>query len=215
MALRFIEGLAADFAGREHLPLLKRPIMAVTLSFDQSSIKSSRRNPTLSAALERQGFYHAHSSSHSMTMIDSFTNEHTVCICQNEPSQHGLYFVINSRLSSQPALASFKQMDPTSASSTTTLPKTQPSIQIAANTTMNISPPASESDCLLKRESNCSFLNPVFISSVLSTRIPFQELLQKLPNSRHALGGLGFASRDQTSTYELFQTITEFARRFQ
>lgn len=78
IALYIAEGLVADFAAMEQVPLLDEHIMAALLSLDLSLMQSSRLFPIVGNVLEQQCRHHALPVSHPMTKIDPFTGDPTV-----------------------------------------------------------------------------------------------------------------------------------------
>lgn len=63
------------------------------------------------------------------------------------------------------------QMDRAAVFTSTTLPQAQPTVQVRANTNMNIPQSSRESERPLQRKTNRSFEDPVPLSSFLITRI--------------------------------------------
>lgn len=88
------------------------------------------------------------------------------------------------------------QMDPTAALTSTLLSQAQPTVQLASHINMSSTQATRESERPLQHEANRPFTNPVYLSSVLDTRIPFPKLFQKMLNLRHVPGGLVLVNRE-------------------
>lgn len=150
-----------------------------------------------------------------MTEVESLTDKPTVWFHSIAPSQSSFSIVINPRLSSLPPSPSSTQMEPPAKPTSKPLQQTQLTLQVAANITMNMAPTARESKCPLQRGSNRPFVDPLFLSSFLNTRVPLRELFQVMPNLCHDLGGLETAKMGQTSVDEMLQIFLGFGHRMQ
>lgn len=140
MSLPVTEGLVAEFAAREQVPLLDELITADHFSFDRYLMQSLRLSPFSSEVIDRQSRYHALPASHRTTKVESFTGKTTVCIHQNAPFQPGSPISLNHQLRSLPALSYPMQMDPAAEITLAPRPQAQITMLVVSSISMKNPP---------------------------------------------------------------------------
>lgn len=103
-------------------------------------MQSTRLTPIVGEVLERQCRFYAFPTSHSMTETGLFVGDPIVGIHQDTASQPRSLISINPLAHSLPAPASAMQMVPHAMPISTPLHQSQPTVQVAANVNMIISP---------------------------------------------------------------------------
>lgn len=150
-----------------------------------------------------------------MIEIDCFPGQPTVWFNQTALFQPSYSIVINPRFRSQPVPRSSLKIDPASAPFFTPLHQTQGTVQIAANINKSFSPTARKLERPLYSGINRSYVYTASLFSFFNTCVPLRKHLERIPYSRHLLGGSGAAKRGQTSADGFLQIIARFGHRLQ
>lgn len=102
MALRVMEGLAAELATRMRIPLLIHPVLVVFHALDQTVISTSHLAQIVFEVLGRQCAHHSLPFGNRLINIDTFRGDPTVWIHENAPLQPGSSFLIYPQISLRP-----------------------------------------------------------------------------------------------------------------